>query len=294
MTPPLFHRSELLVGRAAMERLAATRVILFGLGGVGGWCAEALVRSGVGHLTLVDSDSVCVTNVNRQLQALPTNVGRYKVDELAARLRVIHPEVSLEPRRELFDATTRDTFALESYDYVLDAIDSLSPKLGLILLTLRSGPTLFSALGASAKLDPTRVRVGSIWDTRACPLARRIRRRLRHHGITADFQVVHSDELIENQGQAAACGTPGCLCPKSAVDADGTTLPAHEWCSAKAFINGSMVPVTATFGMTLASLVIRDVVAKASGLPGAFPARPSNTSLLNAFENDVVEDVDDV
>jgi len=135
--------------------------------------------------------------------------------------------------------------------------------------------------------------VGSIWDTRACPLARRIRRRLRHHGVTADFQVVSSDEQMENQGETAACGTPGCVCPKTVTGADGTTLPAHEWCSAKAFINGSMMPVTATFGLTLASLVIRDVVARANGLPGAFPARPSNTSLLNAFENDVVEEADE-
>ena len=266
MIPPAFHRSELLVGRAAMESLAATRVILFGLGGVGGWCAEGLVRSGVGHLTLVDSDGVCVTNINRQVQALPATVGRPKVDELAARLRAIHPAVSIDARRELFHEATAPSFDLAGHDYVLDAIDSLSPKLGLIVRSLTLGCRLFSSLGASAKLDPSQVRVGSIWETTHCPLARRIRRRLRHHGVTRDFQVVYSDELLANRGD------PGETDPR------------------KASINGSMVPVTATFGMCLASLVIRDVVARADGLPGAFPEQPSRVVLLRAHDGDDVDE----
>jgi tRNA A37 threonylcarbamoyladenosine dehydratase len=162
-----------------MERLAATRVILFGLGGVGSWCAEALVRSGVGHLTLVDSDSVCVTNVNRQVQALPGTVGRLKADELASRLRAVSPQAEVVARCEAYGPDSMHGFGLEGFDYVLDAIDSLSPKLALIMQALALGRPLFSAMGASAKLDPTRVRTASIWHSANCPLARRIRKRLR-------------------------------------------------------------------------------------------------------------------
>jgi tRNA A37 threonylcarbamoyladenosine dehydratase len=263
----LFHRSELLVGRAAMERMQQTRVILFGIGGVGSWTAEALIRSGIGHLTIVDSDCVCITNANRQLQAIPANVGRVKVDELAVRLRGINPDSVIVARRELYDATTKDTFELESYDYVLDAIDSLSSKLGLIIQALERKVTLFSTMGASGKLDPTRVRIGSIWESTGCPLARRIRKRLRHHDITADFKAVYSDEVLLNQGPQAACGTGACFCPQFVDDGSGAQEEAHEWCSSKAFINGSMVHVTATFGMCLASLVVNDVIAAAGAMP---------------------------
>lgn len=263
----LFHRSELLVGPVGIDRLAATRVILFGIGGVGSWTAEALVRSGIGHLTLVDSDCVCITNVNRQLQATTANVGRVKVDELAARLRQVNPDAEIVARHDLYGIDTKDTFALETFDYVVDAIDSLSPKLGLILQALALGRTLFSTMGASGKVDPTRVRVASIWKSRGCPLARRIRKRMRHHDVTADFRVVYSDEQRVQPGGESACGTGGCLCPKFAITAEGGRQEAHEWCSQKAVINGSLVQVTATFGMCLASLVVNDVLEKAGAMP---------------------------
>jgi len=260
-TSPLFQRSELLVGPAVMERLRRSRAILFGVGGVGSWCAEALIRSGLGHLTLVDSDCVCITNVNRQLQALPSNVGRYKVDELAGRLRTINPEAEIVPIREAYGLETRDGFGIETFDWVLDAIDSLSPKLGLIEHALAHGRTLFSSMGASGKLDPTRVRVANIWDSCACPLARRVRKRLRRHKVSAPYKVVFSEELVPNQGAAPACGTPSCLCPRVALGPGGERGEAHEWCSQKAFINGSMAPAVIAFGVALASLVIADAVA---------------------------------
>lgn len=268
---PRFHRAELLVGASALDRLAATRVILFGIGGVGSWTAEALIRSGVGHLTLVDSDQVCITNVNRQAQATSANVGRNKVDEMAARLRLLNPDADVVPLQKVYGIQTKDDFALSTYDYVVDAIDSLSPKLGLILQCLQMAPpapVLFATMGASSKVDPTRVRVGSIWQSTGDPLARRIRKRLRHHDVTADFQVVYSDEVrVQPGGVGAACGTEGCFCPKFVTAPDGTRVEAHEWCSAKAFINGSLVQVTATFGMCLASLVVNDVLAKAGAMP---------------------------
>lgn len=276
--PALFHRSELLVGPAAMSQLGAARVILFGIGGVGSWTAEALVRSGIGHLTLVDSDCVCITNVNRQLQATSANVGRVKVAELASRLRSINPDAEIVARHEAYGIDTRDDFALATFDYVVDAIDSLSPKLGLIMQTLAMGRTLFSTMGASGKLDPTRVRIGSIWESRGCPLASRIRKRLRHHDITADFRVVYSDEVLLNRGAPGGCGTGSCFCPRFVVQDSGQPVEAHEWCSHKAFINGSMVHMTAVFGMCLASLVVNDAIAKAGAMPvrlGAQPPRPA-------------------
>lgn len=250
-----------------MARLAAARVILFGVGGVGSWCAEALVRTGIGHLTIVDSDGVCVTNVNRQLQATTATVGRVKVEELATRLRQINPAATIEALHRAYGLETRETFSLETFDYVVDAIDSLSPKLNLIMHALELGRTVFSCMGASGKLDPTRVRIDSIWSSSGCPLASRIRSRLRRRGVTQDFKVVFSPELREHRGQAGHCGTDQCHCPKFLHLDDGQKIEAHEWCSSKAFINGSLVQVTATFGMFLASLVINDVLEKAGPLP---------------------------
>jgi tRNA A37 threonylcarbamoyladenosine dehydratase len=231
----MFQRAELLVGPAAMERLGQVRVILFGLGGVGSWCAEALVRSGVAHLTLVDGDRVELSNVNRQLQAMPGNVGRPKADELADRLRAINPDAEIVCRQEAYGEENKDAFELESYDYVLDAIDALGAKASLIARALAAGRTLFASMGAARRLDPTQVRVGSIWESSGCPLARRVRRRLRGLGVTADFKVVYSREQAQPGGGAPE--DPG---------------------SVRAPI-GSLMPVVATFGLVLASLVIRDV-----------------------------------
>lgn len=247
---PLFHRTELLVGPAVVDRLAATRVILFGVGGVGSWCAEALVRSGIGHLVMVDADAVCISNVNRQLQATPEAVGRPKVVELQKRLQTIHPAARIDAITQIVGLATRDSFDLGSFDYVLDAVDSLSNKLGLIEHAVGCGATLFSAMGASAKLDPTRIQVSSIWETETCPLARRIRKRLHRHGFAGDFLCVYSDEYLPNHP-------------------DSAPVPAAERASSgKKGFNGSMVHVTATFGMMLAGLVVQDVVKRVAAMPG--------------------------
>ncbi|MFH1809895.1 MAG: tRNA threonylcarbamoyladenosine dehydratase [Pseudomonadota bacterium] len=279
MGSPLFQRSELLIGHEAQDQLWRTRVILFGLGGVGSWCAEGLLRSGVGHLTLVDSDVVCITNVNRQLQATPAAVGKPKALELRRRLLEVNPDAEVVARQEVFGLETRDSFALESFDFIIDAVDSLSNKLGLIEAAMRSGRVLFTAMGASAKLDPTRIQVSSIWKTTNCPLARRIRKRLRRHGTTGDCLCVHSDELQPNHEESTLCGSERCLCPRTLRDDDGSAQPAHEWCSSKKRINGSLVHVTATFGMVLAGLVVQDVVRRCAGArtpaavdPAGFPA----------------------
>lgn len=255
---PAHHRTELLLGLEAMERLAATRVILFGVGGVGSWCADALVRSGIGHLTIVDSDVVCITNVNRQLQATRTNVGAVKVLELSARLQSVNPDAEVVPLQKIYDEHTRDQFEIASFDYVIDAIDSLSSKIDLLCTAIATERTVYSAMGAACKLDPTRIKVDSIWKTSGCPLAREVRRGLRKRDVTGDLLCVFSSEVLPRGDTESPCGTERCFCPAQR-DEQGRTV-VNEWCSRKAQINGSVVHVTATFGFILAGLVIQDVV----------------------------------
>jgi tRNA A37 threonylcarbamoyladenosine dehydratase len=258
-----YHRLELLTGSEALGRLHRTRVILFGAGGVGSWCAEGLVRSGIGELTIVDSDLVCVTNINRQLQATRESVGKVKTTELAQRLRQINPHARIHAIQKSYDYKSCHEFDLNAYDYVIDAIDSLSSKVELIANAMTSRATLFSALGASCKLDPTRIRITSIWDSYGCRLGRFVRKRLRRRGATADFQCVWSDELLPGFDIESACGTGACVCP-SGADSDDKDAIAHEWCSSKKQINGSAVHITATYGFMLSGLVMQDVVAGAA------------------------------
>ena len=163
MTPPskeIFNRAELLLGADVMERLASVRVILFGVGGVGSWCAEGLVRSGVTHLTLVDSDTVSVSNINRQLMATSRTVGQPKVEALRDRLLDINPNAEITALQQPYNADTAASFLLESYDYILDAIDSLKEKSDLILRATRTPAVFFSSMGAALKVDPQGVKVG--------------------------------------------------------------------------------------------------------------------------------------
>ncbi|MCU0661816.1 MAG: tRNA threonylcarbamoyladenosine dehydratase [Myxococcota bacterium] len=255
-TLPIFHRAELLLGTSAMDRLSRSRAVVFGVGGVGSWSAEALVRTGLGHLTLVDSDLICITNANRQVQATACNAGAVKVTALAQRLSELAPACDIVPVQKVYSPATRDEFDLGGFDYVLDAIDSLSCKVDLIASAHRCGATVFASMGAASKLDPTQIRVASIWKTEICPLARRVRRGLREIGFDGDVPCVYSPEIMENSGVATACGSHACMCPRLPLE-EG--VPSHEWCSHKAFINGSLVHVTAAFGMALAGLVIQDI-----------------------------------
>jgi len=196
-----FHRTEILIGIEAMNRLQKARVILFGVGGVGGPCAEALVRSGIGHLTVVDSDLICITNVNRQIQAMTGNVGAVKVEALAERLRAINPESTIEALQKPYTPETRDEFNLESYDVVLDAIDSISCKVDLLATCVERDITVFASMGAACKLDPSRIRTASIWKTHGCALARIVRRGLRQREVKGTFECVYSDEFVKSSGQ---------------------------------------------------------------------------------------------
>ena len=171
----LFNRAELLLGSDVMEAVVGTRAIVFGVGGVGSWCAECLVRSGVGKLTIVDSDRVCVTNINRQLMATTKTVGQVKVEVLKKRLLEINPDAEITALQKIYDQETADEFDLNQYDYIIDAIDSLKDKALLILRACQTRAVFFSSMGAALKMDPTQIRVAEFWKVRGCPLGAALR-----------------------------------------------------------------------------------------------------------------------
>lgn len=258
----IFNRAQLLLGSDAMERLGNIRVIIFGVGGVGSWCAESLVRSGISHLTVVDSDRVCITNINRQLMATVKTVGQVKVEALKERLLTINPMAEIDARQQIFSEETADSFCLESYDYIIDAIDSLKDKRLLIEMACQTKAVFFSSMGAALKMDPTRIKVAEFWKVEGCPLARALRQRFKRlkRKPARKFLCVYSDELLENKGHNASCGTEKCMCPKAKNGPGDAALLNHEWCSSKAQINGSLMHITAIFGMTIAGLVVKDAV----------------------------------
>lgn len=240
----IFKRAELLLGEDVMGDIASKRVIVFGVGGVGSWCVECLVRSGIRRITIVDSDCVCLSNVNRQLMATTKTVGRPKVEALKERLLEINPECEVTAIQKIFTEESASEFSLDEYDYIVDAIDSLKDKAALILLACQTRAVLFSSMGAALKMDPTRIRVAEFWKVRGCPLGAALRKRMkRAKTIPAHkFQCVYSEELLENRG----------------------TDTGDDPCSfQKAQINGSMSHITAIFGFTIAGLVLDDIYRKA-------------------------------
>ena len=242
MEKAIFNRQALLLGDEAMERIGEKRVILFGVGGVGSWCAESLVRSGIRHLTIVDCDKVCITNVNRQLQATIKTVGMVKVDVLRDRLLEINPDAEVNAVQEIYTEENADMFHLDDYDYIIDAIDSLQHKANLILRATECNGKLFSAMGAALKMDPTKVQVAEFWKVQGCPLARAVRNKFKSikKFPSKKFQCVYSPELLSNKGN-----------PEIAAN-DKTAL--------KPLVNGTVAHITAIFGFTLAGLVIQDIV----------------------------------
>lgn len=235
-------RVALLTGEDGLARLRDCRVILFGTGGVGAWAAEALIRSGIGHITIVDADCVAPSNINRQLPALHSTVGREKTAVLRDRLLDIAPEADIVAVQGYYNASTAQEFDLAGYDYVIDAIDSLSDKALLILnATSTPGVTLFSSMGAALKMDPLKISVAEFWKVTGCPLAAALRRRFKKSGLMPrrKFRCVYSPELRANHPEA--------------VDLSSETALSYG----KVAVNGALMHITATFGLILASLVIR-------------------------------------
>ena len=234
-----FARVELLLGAETMRRLEETRVILFGLGGVGSWCAEGLIRSGIGHLTLVDPDVVMPSNINRQVPATTRTVGRPKAEVMRERLLEINPSADIQVMVKAYHDEDYEAFSLESYDYIIDAIDALKDKRLLLVRASRTSAKVFSSMGAALKTDPSKVRVAEFWDVRGCPLGFLLRKKMRREGTLPAKEIlcVYDDEVLENKGEI----------PDTAGDDPKKTL------------NGTTCPVTAIFGMTLAGLVISDL-----------------------------------
>lgn len=257
----MLQRSELLLGTSVMQRIAEARVILFGVGGVGSWCAESLVRSGIRHLTIVDSDCVALSNCNRQLMATSRTVGEVKVDVLRQRLLEINPDADITALRMVYDATTAATFQLETYDFVIDAIDSLTEKAQLILhaTSLPRSVTFFSSMGAALRIDPLKVRAVEFWKIEGDALARALRNKFKRQKTfpKRKFICVCSEERpMSNQGMLAAEQPSD---SNNGLDAKESNQGMPDWNARKAQINGSLCHVTAVFGLSLSGLVLQTI-----------------------------------
>ncbi len=189
-----FARTELLLGRAALDKLRSCHVAVFGIGGVGGYTVEALARSGVEHFTLVDSDTVSVTNLNRQIIALQDTIGRYKVDVMAERIKNINPEAVVEVHRCFFLPENQDEFDFSKYDYVVDAVDTVAAKIAIIMKAKEAGVPVVSSMGAGNKMNPAMFEVADIYKTSVCPLARVMRQAMKKRNVK-HLKVVYSKEL---------------------------------------------------------------------------------------------------
>ena len=225
------------MGDEGMEQLRQTKVIIFGVGGVGSWCAESLVRTGLTHLTIVDGDTVCASNINRQLMATMETVGSVKVEVLRQRLLSINPDAQITALHELFNESSVASFELDSYDIIIDAIDSLNDKASLILHSCRTKARLFSSMGAALKMDPRKVSVTEFWKVKGCPLARALRQLFKKCGErpARKFLCVYSEELLTNKGEVSP------------------SVADHKR------VNGSLMHITALFGLTLAGLVVQHI-----------------------------------
>jgi len=259
MEESIFGRTELLLGKDTVKEIATKKVILFGVGGVGSWCAESLVRSGITRLTIVDSDRVAVSNINRQLPATSQTVGKVKVEVLRERLLEINPEANIEAIQEVCSKETSESFHLENYDYIIDAIDSLGNKMDLILTACKTDAVLFSSMGAALKMNPSKIKTAEFWKVQGCPLAAALRRKFRKiEKPSKKFYCVYSDELLENKGKNI-CETP------QAHPQDEEGVPDdinYDSRSVKVMVNGTIVHITAIFGFMLSSLVINDIYSK--------------------------------
>lgn len=245
-----FSRTELLFGRDAMEKLAAARVAVFGIGGVGGYTVEALVRSGVGAVDLIDDDKVCLTNINRQLYATRKTVGKYKVDVAAERIAEINPDVTVRTYKTFYVPDTAGQFDFAEYDYVVDAIDTVTGKLALVENASIAGTPIISSMGAGNKVDPTAFQVADIYKTSVCPLAKVMRRELKKRGIKK-LKVVYSKEMpiTPLDDTANSCRT-NCICPP------GTARK----CTQRRQVPGSNAFVPPAVGLIVAGEVIKDLV----------------------------------
>lgn len=244
-----FSRTELLLGKAAMDKLNQSRVAVFGIGGVGGYVCEALVRSGVGAFDLIDDDKVCLTNLNRQIIATRKTVGQYKADVMKERILEINPNADIRVRKEFFLPENADTFPFEEYDYVVDAVDTVTAKIEIIMRSKEKEVPVISCMGAGNKLDGSAFRVADIYKTKVCPLAKVMRRELKKRGVKK-LKVVYSEEMPTRplDDMRISCRT-NCICPPGAK---------HK-CTERRDIPGSVAFVPSVAGLIIAGEVIKDL-----------------------------------
>ena len=244
-TENYFSRVELLLGKEALDFIASQRVILFGVGGVGSWCAEALIRSGITHLTMVDPDRVNISNMNRQLPATTSTLGELKVDALKQRLLDINPDAEIETIAQIYTEGNSSTFHLHNYHYIVDAIDTLSHKAHLLIESCKTDAQVFASMGAGLKMDPLKIQIAEFWKVKGCKLAAALRTRFRKgEQPSRKFQCVYSEELLQNKGENND--------PEEKEE--GGIISYY-----KPHSNGTMLHITGTFGFMLASLVLNDI-----------------------------------
>ncbi|MDD2733195.1 MAG: tRNA threonylcarbamoyladenosine dehydratase [Desulfuromonadaceae bacterium] len=248
-----FSRTELLIGTTGLSTLADRHVMICGVGGVGSYAAEALGRAGVGLITLVDFDDICLTNINRQIHALSSTVGQCKVAAMAARLRDINPAAEVRPVKEFFSDENAGRLLKPRPDYVLDAIDHFTAKASLITTCRQLGIPVISSMGAANKLDPSKIEVSDIAATKNCRMARSMRKILKNSGITSGVQVVYSTELHRelDSASASACGTD-CICPNRSEQTFR--------CEHRRVILGTVSYIPSIFGLTMAGVVVTELL----------------------------------
>ena len=245
-----FSRTRLLLGKDAMEKLAHSRVAVFGIGGVGGYTVEALVRSGIGEIDLIDDDKVCLTNINRQIYATRKTIGQYKVDVAAERIAEINPEVVVHTYKTFFTPETAGEFDFTKYDYVVDAIDTVTGKIELVMQAEKVGVPIICSMGAGNKLNPAAFEVADIYKTSVCPLAKVMRHEMKKRGIK-HLKVVYSKEkpIKPEDDLSISCKT-GCVCPPGTV----------RKCTARRQVPGSTAFVPSVVGLIIAGEIVTDLV----------------------------------
>lgn len=248
-----FSRTELLFGKEAMEKLKNSRVAVFGIGGVGGYTVEALVRSGVGTIDLIDDDKVCLTNLNRQIIATRKTIGKYKVDVMKERILEINPDAVVNTHQCFFLPETKDEFDFGQYSYVVDAVDTVTAKIQLVLEARSAGVPIISSMGAGNKMDPAQFEVADIYETSVCPLAKVMRRELKKRNIKK-LKVVYSKEkpMRPIEDMSVNCQTNG-VCPPG----------AEHQCTERRAIPGSNAFVPSVAGLIIAGEVIKDLTEEA-------------------------------
>ena len=251
-----FSRTQLLLGQEGMEKMYRARVAVFGIGGVGGYTVEALARSGVGTLDLIDDDKVCLTNLNRQIFATRKTVGQYKVDVAQQRILEINPKAVVHTYKTFYAPQTAEQFDFTQYDYVVDAIDTVTGKLELVEQAEKASVPIISSMGAGNKMDPTAFEVADIYETSVCPLARVMRKELKKRGIKK-LKVVYSKEppMTPIEDMAVSCRT-NCICPP------GT----ERKCTQRRQVPGSNAFVPSVVGLIIAGEVVKDLTG-AGGKP---------------------------